>query len=68
MLAPFVLTMKIKLEVMTEDSDPCIHHRIVHSVHTCTVSSTETILVRVLNAKSDTSANLRQMPQLIVIS
>ena len=34
----------------------------------CTVSSTEPILVRVLNAKSGTSANLGQMPQLMVIS
>ena len=39
----------------------------MHSVYTCTVSSTETILVRVLNAKSGTSANLGQMPQLMVI-
>ena len=32
------------------------------------MSSTETILVRVLNAKSGTSANLGQTPQLMVIS
>ena len=37
-------------------------------MYMCTVSSTEPILVRVLNAKSGTSANLGQMPQLMVIS